>query len=100
MSEDKENGAGTSPAEPNGGGAGIPRGKLAEGVLKMFCGSGYPHVLLVFADEQGAYWCAHTGTYQVYRLHRLAGAAIDEIQGRLDAKATTVVPGAPVDGAQ
>jgi|ERR1700677_219966 len=107
MSSDKENGApgaspaetgpaGVSPAGSAGGGAasGIPRDKLAEGVLKMFRGSGFPHVLLAFADEAGAYWVAHTGTYQIYRLHRLAGVVVDEIQAKLDRApvAPAVVP--------
>lgn len=86
MKGSKENGLGGS-SDGNDSGPQpvvIARDRLAEGVLKMFGEQGYPHVMLAFADDKGAYWVAHTGTYQVYRLHRLAGVVLDEIQVRLD----------------
>ena len=92
MSGDKDNGSAAQSGPPTGLTA-IPRDKLAEGVLKMFAEHGYPHVMLAFADVSGAYWATHTGTYQVYRLHRLLGVALDEVQARLDRPTAAPTPG-------
>lgn len=82
MTDEDKNGS--AKGEPSTGLTAIPKDKLAEGVLKMFRENGYPHVMLAFADVSGAYWATHTGSYQVYRLHRLLGVALDEVQARLD----------------
>jgi len=75
----------------------LPKDKLAEGILKMMREHGYPHVMLTFADEKGAYWTTHTGTYQIYRLHRLLGVVLDEVQVRLDAPPAPAVAAPPED---
>lgn len=100
MPDEKESGAAAAnAAEPADTKAAptLPRDRLSEGILKMLRAAGYPHVLLAFADEAGAYWVGHTGTLSIYRLHRLAGVVIDEIQARLDR--TPVAPAAvPTEG--
>ena len=91
MTDEEKNG--NAKGEAPVGLTAIPKDKLAEGVLKMFRENGYPHVMLAFADVSGAYWATHTGSYQVYRLHRLLGVALDEVQARLDRPTAAPTPG-------